>query len=128
MVLRNRPAGLLSRIARDPATLIRRVAGVRNQYGEFVEGVETSKDILVNAQPPPGRDRWSNRVRELEEGGLRLQGALVFYTRTELRAAGEGVGADTVEHDGTTYTIVAVEKWPGFFAALASRVEGQPGA
>ena len=128
MVLRNRPAGLLSRIARDPATLIRRAVGVRDQYGEWIEGAETSTDIQVNAQPPPGKDRWSNRVRELEEGGLRLQGALVFYTPTELRAAGEGVGADTVEHDGTTYTIVAVEKWPGHFAALASRVEPQPRA
>ena len=127
-MIRNRPAGLLSRIARDPATLIRRAVGVRNQYGEFVEGAETSQDILVNAQPPPGKDRWSNRVRELEEGGLRLEGALVFYTRTELRAAGEGVGADVVELRGTTYTIVAVEKWAGFFAALASRVEPQPGS
>ena len=127
-MIRNRPAGLLSRIARDPATLIRRAAGVRNQYGEFVEGAKTSQNILVNAQPPPGKDRWSNRVRELEEGGLRLEGALIFYTRTELRAAGEGVGADTVEHAGTTYTIVAVEKWAGFFAALASRVEPQSGS
>ena len=124
----SRPAALLSRIAREPATLKRRAPGTRNDYGEFVEGAETSTDILVNSQPPPGKDRWSNRVRELEEGGLRLQGAVVFYTQTELRPAAEGVGADIVEYSGTLYTISAVENWGGFFAALATRVEPQPGA
>lgn len=111
----------------EDATLVREAPGARNEYGEWVPGAPVETAIRVTWQPAPGKDRWSNFARVVEEGGLRLEGLAVVYATVELFAAGDGTTGDIVSRGGTRHRVRAVEAWPGFWAALVERIEPQSG-
>ena len=90
--MRTRPNSVRSRITGmafgEDVTLVREALGARNEYGEWVPGAPVESTIRVTWQPAPGKDRWSNFARVVEEGGLRLEGLAVVYSTVELVAAG----------------------------------------
>ena len=107
------------------AMLVRKTEGSRNKYGEWVPGKDIETLIRVAIQPPPGKDKFANFERVIEEGGLRLAGLVVLYSETELRPAGDGTIGDLIRAAGIAYRVVASEHWGAYWAALAERIEPQ---
>ena len=128
--MRTRPLSVRSRITGatfgTSATLIREGVGSRNEFGEWVPGAAVKTPIRVTAQPPGGPKTWTQFQRYVEEGGIRLSGAIVFWTVTPLQAAGDGTVGDVILYDGTRYRVRVVERWQGYDTALAEWIEPQP--
>ena len=92
---------------RDTITRRRHGPGMRNNAGEYVEGMVTETELAASVQPL--------RVEDVDavEGSL-LSERLKVYVAEEnaLMAAFEDRGADTVLWLGTEYTVVESRSWP----------------
>jgi len=89
--------------------------------GRRVAGVTTSFSITASVQPASGRQM--DRLPE----GLREREGMTLWTPTELRTAqvSEGIEADLVSIDGSTFEVVAIDRWAAlgnYYRATVTRV------
>ena len=114
-----RPAHLASRLAGATATRWRYAGGGRNEYGEWDRGVASTATINLSSAPDDGRER------SLSNDGARLEATRHFWTPDTLQAASDDGDGDVLRYDGEWWRIVQVDQWGDFYAAMATRIEGQ---
>ena len=99
---------MISAIMTIPLTVTRKsTEGYWDEQGDYVEGGETTLDIICSIQPFKGKSR------ELEERGIYPKDAVRVYTKTELKTVDEFESklADTATIDGVNYVAVMSENW-----------------
>ena len=89
--------------------------------GRRVAGVTTSFSIVASVQPASGRQM--DRLPE----GLREREGMTLWTTTDLRTAqvASGIEADLVSIDGSTFEVVAIDRWASlgnYYRATVTRV------
>ena len=97
-----------SRTFKTPIVLIKTPPGMRNEYGEYVEG-EPTRHIINAAVLGAERDR------EVLASGTEAAETIRFYVPLTSAQIVETTGteetADRIEFEGKTYTIISVENW-----------------
>ncbi len=95
---------------------------MRNEFGEYVPGVETEIVMQAIVLPVTG-----DEVLSLAEG-LRVENLRKFISETEIRAVQEGDDAtlsDQILFDGGKWRVDEVANWGGYFAAICSEVRDE---
>ena len=103
---------------RETARLLRQTDGSRDEFGEFVKGMEEAIDVEVVTAPITGRDR------QVLPEGLRDRDLRTFWLQETVEAVEEGTdghGGDRIEYDGSTWQVMLVENWGGFSQAVTVR-------
>ena len=101
-----------------------RTAGAYNDDGEYVE-TDIPADTLCATAPPSTQDA---RVRELTEGGVKLEAMRLFWTAEDLRPASSETAGDIVvfpREDGERFRVRMTQRWGDFSESLAVRQEAQ---
>lgn len=105
----------------EDAVLVRFADGTRNEYGEWVEGGETTTDIRVVTEPFSGTDR-----ENLPEGVREAEGRK-FWTTLPVTAVKAGTqDGDLIRYDSKDYKVVRLNAWGGFSLAWAVLPEAIP--
>lgn len=92
-------------------------AGSWNEYGEFVAGAITTTRMSGATTPMGGEER------DVLPESARLSDVRLFWLTEQvepLRALTEG---DRIIWEGTTYTALRVERWPGHWRVVGVRGE-----
>ena len=100
--------------------LINRTAGSRSSTGRWLNGVQTTNNIIAATAPPNDA-----LIRDLQTGGIETEGARMIWTHERLKPTGDDNTGDRVRWNGETYKIHSVKDWGTFFEAIAIREEGQ---
>ena len=130
-----RPPHLVSRQmggrAFSEPLVILRTSGARDKTGEWTE-TETREETTCATAPAGTSGSSGGRVRQLMEGGVRLDAMRDFWTVEDLRPAVEeasdgtgGSAGDIVVFEGERYRIDSTARWGGFSESLGIRQEGQ---
>lgn len=97
-----------NRTFKTPIVLIKTPPGMRNEYGEFVDG-EPTRHILNAAVLGAERDR------ELLASGTETAETIRFYVPLTsdqiVETTGTDKRADKIDFKGKIYTIISVENW-----------------
>ena len=83
-----------------------RVESTRNSFGE-AQLTEISTPIRA-ASAPPGTDALE---RSITEGGVRLEGARLFWTDQEIVPSGPDFDSEIIVWQGTRFIVRSVQPW-----------------
>ena len=107
----------------ESAVLIREASGSRNEYGEWIAGAASEREIEVGSEPPFKEDFSRHRITE--EGGLRLHDMRNFFIGEALHPAGRDTIGDILRYDGERYRVMSIQAWGSHWEAIAERIEPQ---
>lgn len=100
-----------------PVDVVVQSSGSRNEYGEFVAGATTTTEMHAVTTPLGGEER------DVLPESARLSDVRLFWLTESvepLRALTEG---DRIIWEGTTYTALRAERWPGHWRVMGVRGE-----
>ena len=123
MTFRTRPAHIFGRLTdARTITVYRTAPGSRDSSGEWVPGASSTVDVLASTVPV-------ERERAIGEDGARLLAERTFWSTSPLYARREDRDGDLIQYAAQWWRIVAVERFPSHYEAMAVRIEGQtPGS
>ena len=124
--MRQRPSHLAVRqtdgFAFGDSAQIERKTGQRNSAGRWVENAAILIDIGCSTAPVQD----VGRQRRLEEGGIRLNAARMFWTSKLVIAQTDDNQGDIIIYKEERWQVHEVETWDGsLYESMAVRVEGQ---
>ena len=98
--------------------------GAYNNHGEYSESQIPSDTLCATAPPSAGDER----VRELTQGGVKLEDMRLFWTSEDLRPVFDHSSGDLIifpRRNGEHFRVKSTERWGGFSESLAVRQENQ---
>ena len=104
--------------AQEPAVLVRRSNGARNEHGEWVPADPVEINVQLVTAPT------GSIVRESLPEGLRAEDLRSFWLRESVEAVAEGrTAGDIIRHRGKSYRVIRVDDWGAFRAVLGVQTD-----
>ena len=113
----------ISKTFAEPVTILRRMAGRRNEVGRWVPGDQVATDTFC-ATAPPGEAR----MRALTEAGIQTDGARLIWTTEAVKPTGTDNTGDMIRWRGELYHVHDVRVWETYYESVCIRKEDQPEA
>ena len=117
------PRHVTERFMVEPAVMVRSEA-TKNRIGEL-SVTETETEITCATHPPSSGDP---RVREIMEGGIKLEAMRSFWTVEDLDPVRYGPGGSAgavIVYEGERWRVSGTKRWYGFSEHLCVRIEDQ---